>query len=396
MRHGPVRAALALITVPVLACAASAATFEPLPWRTALAVRSDSTLLYAFAAASPDAAWVLGERTGRRGRTRPVSYHWDGVRWRPSTMPAEPTREHGGVDHGTRLSVSGTRNAWLLLPGMAEYDGEECGLARRPSERQRVISPSRLLRWDGSGWEGSLTVEDAVLTSVVAVGSERVWAFGEDREGPVVLQYDGTGWTRRSSPVRVDDVKALGSEAWVVGESAGARQAGAWRFDGVRWYPVPFGEAHPENKTVTKKKDGRWTGYSSLAVLDDGGIAVSGMVFTGPWCLRESFWSWRESPYQLRWDGDSWTRERGFGQRQLVSQAPDGRGGRYAVGMDFSESSEESEILHRTASGRWTGQGISGWRPIAVFRMPGTASFWAVGEERGRRYKKRLLMRYER
>ncbi|GAA2719656.1 hypothetical protein [Actinocorallia aurantiaca] len=61
--------------------------------------------------------------------------------------------------------------------------------------------------------------------------------------------------------------------------------------------------------------------------------------------------------------------------------------------MRFSRSSEDAKILHRTASGRRTGQG---WRPIAVFRMSGTASFWAVGEEKDRRYEKRLLMRDER
>ncbi|GAA2719654.1 hypothetical protein GCM10010439_05780 [Actinocorallia aurantiaca] len=106
------------------------------------------------------------------------------------------------------------------LPALVRPDSKECGSARKPSERQRVISPSRL--------------------------------------------------------------------------------AGAWRFDGVRRHPVPFGEAHPENRAVTRKKDGRWTGHSSLAVLDGGVIAVSGMVGHRALVCPRELLVMAESPYQLR------------------------------------------------------------------------------------------------
>ncbi|MEO3785361.1 hypothetical protein ABGB12_18685 [Actinocorallia sp. B10E7] len=261
MRRGPVRTAFALITVLVMACVASASAVEPLWWKTVLRAEAGHVRFYAFAAASSRAAWVLGERIGRRGYARPVSYHWDGERRRSSALPSEPTYPRGEDVVGTRLSASGARNTWLLLPGEFGYAGEEpeeCGLTPVPPEKRRADRPSRLLRWTGSGWEDSLTVEDAVLMSVVAVGSGGAWAFGEDLRGPVVFRYDGTKWTKKSGPVRVHDAEARGSEAWVVGESAVARRAGAWRFDGAFWRREQGVEGRQLISQAADGQDGRY------------------------------------------------------------------------------------------------------------------------------------------
>lgn len=391
MRRGPVRTVLSLaLVLPMvyLVCAPLASVAETRRWRTVLDVRADGTRFHGFVQTSPRNAWALGERDADRGGNEQVAYHWDGGRWRLTPLRAKAS-QHGyfGLENGTRLSASHDRNAWLVLPGEFEYTLEEspgCGGSHQALERAGVRRASRLLRWDGSGWRDALRVEDVVLTSVAAVGAGEAWAFGEGLDGPVVLRYDGAGWSRRAGPARVDDAKADGAGAWAVGTSVETGQPGIWHFGGARTRHIPFGRVHPSNVPATEEKKGRRTASSSLAVLDGGEIAVSGVVFVQRGCVTPEWATLREFPYQLLWNGFSWKRERGFRRMQLVSQASDGRGGRYAAATPITVMSERWRVLHRTASGRWTGLGFPGRNPASVFRPPGAREVHVSGaDERG-------------
>ncbi|GAA0939399.1 hypothetical protein [Actinocorallia libanotica] len=389
VRRRSVRTVLSAFAVLLATCAFPAAAVEAFGWKVVLRTRdAGSTWFYGFAAASPRSAWVLGERTGGQGRERPVVHHWDGERWRNTRLPVRPAlREHRGSENGTRLSASSDRNAWLVLPGAFTYEAKDDPACRRSHEiyeKNGLSRPSSLLRWDGSGWRIALTVEDAVITSVVAAGEKEAWAFGEGLEGPIVLRYDGTKWSRQASPLQVGDAEGDGTGAWAVGESVATGQPGIWRFGGVRPRHIPFGGIHPESRRATEKKNGVWTFSSSLAVLDRGEVAVSGLVYVYRGCVIPEWAQVRETPYQLRWNGGFWSRERRLGRNEVVSQASDGQGGRYAVKTWYSSPFDVSKVMHRTASGRWHDQKFPGMHALAVFRVPGTRTVYAVGADPGR------------
>ncbi|WP_157963557.1 hypothetical protein [Actinocorallia populi] len=355
-------------------------------WRVVLRTRdTGGDWFYGVAAASARAVWVVGESTGRDGRERPVTYHWDGGRWSVGELPVRPAmREHRGSENGTRLSASSDRNAWLLLPGAFRFESKDdpaCGGTVQTAEKKGLSRVSRLLRWDGSGWRTALTVEDAVITSVVAAGEREAWAFGEDLQGQIVLRYDGTKWSRQASPLHVDDAKRDGAGAWAVGESVATGQPGVWYFGGARPRHIPFGGIHPESRRATKKRSGLRTLFSSLAVLGRGEVAVSGLVYVHRGCVIPEWALVREKPYQLRWNGGFWSRERGLEATQVFSQASDGQGGRYAIKLSYVGLPGSSKVMHRTASGRWRDQKFPGRHPLAVFLLPGTRTVYVVGAD---------------
>jgi len=381
-----VRTSFALTAVLVLASAvpASAAASS---WKTVLITdKAGHESFYAFAAASARDAWVLGDRAGTR-RTEPIAYHWNGRRWRPSALPSGTGGFGDGSGENVRtvLSASGRRNAWAVAPGEFREGPTggvvtECGERVESIGKTKVIRTSRLLRWNGSRWKSSLVLKDAVVTTVVAVGEKKAWAFGEDLKGPITLHYNGTKWSRKRGPVRVDDAKARKSAIWAVGESAATGQPGVWRFDGTRWLLRPYGRLHPKNAPPTKKAEGHRTMFSSLAVLPGGKIAVSGSFHTYPACPGGET---ELSAYQLLWSGGSWKRDRASKGWQLTEQTSDGRGGRYAIGLKVFSPLDSAPtiraVFHRTASGRWVGRKFPGGDPVTVFRVPGTRVVYAAG-----------------
>jgi len=77
----------------------------------------------------------------------------------------------------------------------------------------------------------------------------------------------------------------------------------------------------------------------------------------------------------------------------LRTEAGDVRGGRYVVGTEVSPYSDKAQVFHRSASGSWSDRGFPDRRPLAVFRLPDSASLWTVGEDE--QNENGVVMRYD-
>jgi hypothetical protein len=191
---------------------------------------SDSfTDVQAFSATD---AWAVGRSTPTfNGVT--LARHWNGSSWAVVTTPSPGTRDNH------LLAVSGTspNDVWAV------------GWSRDLPYGNRAQN-SLVLHWNGSAWSRvtSPNVGNAqtVLKDVVALSSTNAWAIGYTTDfgggaRAVALHWNGTSWTVAAAPAlgTLDTITALSAtDIWASGtDSTGAIQLANWR--GTSWTTQP-------------------------------------------------------------------------------------------------------------------------------------------------------------
>jgi hypothetical protein len=244
--------------------------------------------------------------------------------------------------------------------------------------------------------------------AVTATGPDDAWAAGSeggsgappDHGHPVVVHWNGTGWTRMDLPASTSELTGFTSivatsatDVWAAGGSAGSARYFVYHFDGVRWTGIPLPPVADINAPV-----------AGMAVTPDGHVWVVGSGVKGPYFLRWDGAAWTQLPLpsiqpvgivartntdvwvtgstgqMYHWDGVRWTRaatpasQTGSVPHMIALAADDvwavggaGGGNLYAnanplqgIGMHFTGPS--SAVLH------WNGRA---WRWVALPRSVG-------------------------
>jgi hypothetical protein len=183
--------------------------------------------------------WVAGAKPGFAGRldgraaspdspNQSVTAHWDGEDW-----TLVPSPNPGTIGMGTVLSaVSGVSANDVWAVGRY-YDGSYRGL---------------ILHWDGTAWT-QVANPPGTLVGVVALASNDVWAVGTTYPGltnhTLTMHWDGFTWSTIASPSPGDsenylnDVSAVSpNDIWAAGysyDSLAGRRPVVLHWDGAGW-----------------------------------------------------------------------------------------------------------------------------------------------------------------
>jgi hypothetical protein len=158
--------------------------------------------LQAIFVVAPNDIWAAGDA---------ALCHWDGQAWTlvPSPQPRPEYQEIAYPLLG--LSGTGPNDIWAVG-------------ARIVHNGQFPDWSTLIEHWDGSAWTAHYLPGD-FLSDVVALAPDDVWAVGAAGALPLILHYDGTGWSMVPAPPpaglasRLADVVALdANNLWAVGQ----------------------------------------------------------------------------------------------------------------------------------------------------------------------------------
>lgn len=166
--------------------------------------------------------WAVGTAPGG-----PLIEHWNGATWSQSSAP--------GISANPGLAAVATAH-----DGTAWAVGSDC-----PAGCGTAESGSRtlVLQWDGTAWSRSPSPSPgggAILDGVAIEQNGTAWAVGcspcaNSPAKALILHGDGSSWSRISSPV-VAPLSSVavgpGSVAWAVGSQI-------LRWNGAAWTRVP-------------------------------------------------------------------------------------------------------------------------------------------------------------
>jgi hypothetical protein len=152
-------------------------------WRVSAApVAAAYEQLAAVDATGPADAWAVGSATSniQSAPMVPLVLRWNGTSWVSMTLPATGGTTLTGVDARTPSdvwAVGSSSNANGAQPYVAHFDG---------TSWRNVATPTI-----AGGGE---------LTDVVALSTSTVVAVGRSNGAPLVLRWNGTSWTRETTP----------------------------------------------------------------------------------------------------------------------------------------------------------------------------------------------------
>jgi hypothetical protein len=249
-----------------------------------------------------------------------------------------------------------------------------------------------MLHWDGTAWSrvtspAVLDGAPGVLNDVTVVSATDAWAVGftgRDRSAGrtplLLLHWDGTRWSRvtvmQATAGELSGIAMSSHGGWAVGAAAvaGHLRPLILRWDGAGWHPVPA-PAGPGDLSL-----------SGVVVTSGGTAFASGAVYRrGPPVVAYSV--------LMRWNGSSWQWASfpiAGPANSLFGMAAGPDGTAWAVGQDATYTSLPSaNILGPPLAMRWTGAtwqkvhvpgGKAGFCGVTV--APGGA-VWAVGSGDG-------------
>jgi hypothetical protein len=288
-------------------------------------------------AISADDVWAVGDTS---------ILHWDGAAWAIYSSPI------GTLNGVAALSAS---DVWAVGTGTTHWDGSSWEIvpvpaagtlysvhALAPNDVWAVgktsTSPAQtlILRWDGTQWTRSTSpnpgASSNVLQGIAAVSPSDIWAVGYSHTGmldgqTLTLHWNGSSWTAQPSPNpgttgnRLYGVGATSaSEIWAVGElcndMACHGRTLALRRQGNNWvqYTTP-NYTNEINRLLGVSVQGSDTAFAVGAYYS----------FTGAW---ESL--------VLQWNGTQWSRpvhpNLGNNQDMLLGVTSTGTNDAWAVG----------------------------------------------------------------
>ena len=316
-----------------LTLAASAQAAPATGWTVALNTHYGKGSNYsgytAVAAVGPGDSWAFGSTNvaGLPAPGTPVAEHWNGTAWANIALPTGLTSTFAAA------SAVSASDVWAVT----EVGGN-------------------ILHWNGTSWSVAKHVSGSgrLFTGVTAVNSTDVWVFGFSGAGPGLgtWHYDGTTWTHvAGSATMLGAASAVSpTNIWGVGDTSSGRFV-VMHYNGTTWQQVTAAPA---------------LGYSDILALSSSNVWATGTdTSTKPWLAHYSGGKWTK--LALPWSGLA-----------LGSLAPDGHGGFWLSANGSSGSTQQSWMLHYSASGQWGRTAFAAYiGPVAL--IPGTTSVLAAG-----------------
>ena len=264
--------------------------------------------LQSVSSVSATDAWAVGG-TSWWNPSHTLAEHWDGTSWTTVTTPVE-----GGSAIFAGVTATSSTNAWAvgsIGPGPGD-----------PADTSPLIE-----HWDGSTWAAqpfAVPTTGGQLAATAATSSDDAWAVGHTgaaSEGTgqetLIEHWDGSSWTRVSSPNRTGQDNSLqgvtaisADDAWAVGftqTASGPYQALTMHWNGSTWSVVS--SPNPSSDTNLWKV--------SAGSADD----VWATGYTGPCGHGGS----RCATVAMHWNGSSWTVASTPQSVQLLPERASGR-----------------------------------------------------------------------
>lgn len=254
------------------------------------------------AGSSAKDVWAVGYRGGGKVNAAPLIEHWNGTRWRVTSIP----RPHA-IGYVTAVSALSPTDAWAV------------GWYGSSARHVQTLS----FHWNGTHWirvptpnpasPGTKAVDQ--LSAVVASSADDVWAAGNARvtlgkhhaSQTLVLHWDGKRWTREPTP----NEKPLVHGSWLLGlASAGPSDV---------WAVGKHGTGHGQVTLVERWNGQAWNVVASptgpTRSYEQGLRRVAVVSATDVWAAG----GYAGAGLLEHWDGSSWSRIPFAGQPPLTS-----------------------------------------------------------------------------
>jgi hypothetical protein len=256
--------------------------------------------LHAVAAVSSRDVWAVGCSGSCKGPDSLI-LHWNGTTWSRVASP-DPGP---GLDELTGVSVVSADDVWAV--------GYDCTTANCDAADNAY--DTLILHWNGTKWctvtspDPSTTANE--LFGVTAVSAADVWAVGSEISSTamasttLILHWNGTTWSRVSSPNLSDESNTLygvdavsATSAWAVGNEC---DFFACPYNGVTTDTLIL---HWNGKTWSQVKSPSPGGANNVlfgvtAVTSDNAWAVGDTINTFPGNAKSLI---------LHWNGTTWSR----------------------------------------------------------------------------------------
>ena len=258
---------------------------------TARAATVRPNILSAVDGTSPSNAWAVGTTTVGSA-SRALIEHWNGTSWQIQKSANVGT----GDSFLTGVEAISPTNAWAV--GTVTVSGNPEGLIEH---------------WNGSSWtvQKSAQVSGAVLSlnGVAATSATNAWAVGVDTATGTDLgqtfieRWNGTAWTRQTSPDATTNTNFLtgvtaasSSHAWVVGaafENASSLQnplVEQWNGTGWSVQPSQSPGAEPQDTLAAVSATATGAAWAVGSFLDSKNVSRSVIerLGAGGWTLQTS------------------------------------------------------------------------------------------------------------
>ena len=238
---------------------------------------SGNNVLDGVAVVSSNDVWAVGSTDTNGGdRDHSLIEHWDGTRWR-----AVPIPDPAGVDFLHKVAVVSANDVWAI--GTYAPNLQSLPLA---------------MHWNGRRWSQIAVPAhptlSTVLTDVVALASNDVWAVGQVFEPTIpsksqvfTVHWDGRAWQRvqaqdtgRFNADGFATVTAVApNDIWAIGNDvAHGEQTLAEHWDGTSWAIVPAPDSF---------------------LINDAAAVASNDVWAVGWMINSSI--------ILHWNGSTWS-----------------------------------------------------------------------------------------
>jgi hypothetical protein len=411
--------------------------------------------LLAVSAVSSDDVWAVG---GYDSGGQALIEHWDGSAWSvvPHPNPGAFNRFHGvtAVSSGDVWAVGQSSDGGLSQTLIQHWNGTSWSVVPSPNvpgqhNKLNAVSavpgspnevwavgeagPSALiLQWNGVQWSlvpAASAGPVPILTGVVAIASDNVWAVGwtSAGAGPITLtqHWDGSTWSVVPSPnpgptfnylwgvaaVSTDDMWAVG---YYVAPGTNGRTL-MLRWNGSSWTHVPGHDSGPSGLqfrlnaasaiagsdvwsvgTSSHSLAEHWDGSQwSISPTPNAGVgnnvleAVSGSSPTHVWSVGHSVFGIERRTLVEQWDGEDWrivpspnTHKR---LNELTGVAALSSSDAWAVGSAHSGNAPDQITLVL----RWNGSswaivpspspGTAGHNQLHAVSASSPSNVWAVG-----------------
>ncbi len=126
------------------------------------------------------------------------------------------------ADAWTILATKNPGLEWDWLSGVAAVSSTNVWAVGQYVKYEGGNVYGLIEHYDGSAWKSAYTKASTSLEAVKATSASNIWAVGDSGTGAIILRYDGTAWSKQSSPlVKNGFLHAVGassaSDAWAVG-----------------------------------------------------------------------------------------------------------------------------------------------------------------------------------
>lgn len=279
-------------------------------WRMVPAPYHGQSSLFSVAASGPQNVWAVGEiyhdtketlKDMEQGKfpvhhDRLLLFHWDGTSW--STETPAWGRPRYGIVPDAKVVATGPTDVWVVSSGL------ESDTTGADGKTLKETTPAQIEHWNGETWAAvplPFGPKDPGF-AFSATSADDAWAVGSYRKAgrslTLAAHWDGRSWEIAPTPSRsvdsiLSDVVAVGpNDVWAAGES--------------QWLKV-------SGKTTTSKEpialfehwDGRsWRIMPGAAPVIDGTLAISAARDGAAWAVGSCVYDnvvarWSDSAWQV-------------------------------------------------------------------------------------------------